>query len=76
MEKKSQLSEQNFTEGKAFILFMHCCAMCKLSCTIEEYWKMKRSNAIELLKFSIEKVLKKYGKWFFKKQQIKHQEKL
>jgi len=27
---------------------------------------MKRSNGIELLKFSIEKVLKKYGKWFLK----------
>jgi len=27
---------------------------------------MKRSNGIELSKFSIEKVLlKKYGKWFF-----------
>jgi len=27
---------------------------------------MKRSNGIELLKFSIEKVLKKYGKLFLK----------
>jgi len=27
---------------------------------------MKRSNVNELLKFSIEKVLKKYGKWFLK----------
>jgi len=27
---------------------------------------MKRSTGIELLKFSIKKVLKKYGKWFFK----------
>ena len=27
---------------------------------------MKRSNGIELTKFSIEKVLKKYGKWFLK----------
>jgi len=27
---------------------------------------MKRSNGIELLKFSIEKVSKKYGKWFLK----------
>jgi len=26
---------------------------------------MKRSNGIELLKFSIEKILKKCGKWFF-----------
>jgi len=25
-----------------------------------------RSNGIELFKFSIEKVLKKYGKWFLK----------
>jgi len=25
---------------------------------------MKRSSGIELLKFGIEKVLKKYGKWF------------
>jgi len=27
---------------------------------------MKRSNGIELFKLSIEKVLKKYGKWFLK----------
>jgi len=25
---------------------------------------MKRSNSIELIKLSVEKVLKKYGKWF------------
>ena len=27
---------------------------------------MKRSKRIELFEFSVEKVLKKYGKWFFK----------
>ena len=27
---------------------------------------MKKSNCIKLFKFSIEKVLKKYRKWFFK----------
>jgi len=27
---------------------------------------MKTSNAIKLLKFGIEKVLKKYGKWYSK----------
>jgi len=27
---------------------------------------MKRSDGIELLKFSIETVLKKYGKWYLK----------
>jgi len=26
---------------------------------------MKKSNGIELSKFSIEKILKKYEKWFF-----------
>jgi len=31
----------------------------------QEFRKVKRSNGIELLKFSIEKVLKKYGKGFF-----------
>jgi len=30
MEKKSQKSEQNFTEGKALHLFMQCCAMRKI----------------------------------------------
>jgi len=34
-------------------------------CKVEFHEKMKRSNGIELFKFSIEKVLKKYGKWFF-----------
>jgi len=27
---------------------------------------MKKSNGVELLKFSMEKVLKKYGKWYIK----------
>ena len=40
--------------------------MCKIDFNDEEFQKMKRSNGIELLNFSIEKVLKKYGKWFFK----------
>jgi len=32
MEKKSQVSEQNFTKGKAlhYLLFMQCYAMCEI----------------------------------------------
>jgi len=30
MEKKSQVSEQNFTGGKGTSLFMQCYAMCKI----------------------------------------------
>jgi len=41
---------------------MQCSAMCKIDFNDEEFQKMKRSNGIELLNFSIEKVLKKYGK--------------
>jgi len=41
---------------------MQCCAMCKIEFNDQELRKMKRSNGIELLKFSIEKVLNKYGK--------------
>ena len=40
--------------------------MCKIEFNDQELRKMKRSNGIELLKFSIEKVLNKYGKWFLK----------
>jgi len=39
-------------------LFMQCCAMCKIEFHDEEFRKMKRSNVIELLKFSIEEVWK------------------
>jgi len=41
-------------------LFMQCCAMCKIEFhdLDLEFRKMKRNNDIELLKFSIEKVLK------------------
>jgi len=41
---------------------MQCCAMCKIEFHDQEFRKMKRSNGVELLKFSIEKVLNKYGK--------------
>jgi len=39
---------------------MQCCAMCKIEFhdLDLEFRKMKRNNDIELLKFSIEKVLK------------------
>jgi len=40
--------------------------MCKIEFNDQEFRKIKRSNGIELLKFSIEKVLNKYGKWFLK----------
>ena len=60
--KKSQASEQNFTESESTSLFLQCCAMCKIEFHDEEFREMKRSNGIELTKFSIEKVLKKYGK--------------
>ena len=44
MEKKSQVSEQNFTEGKALMLRY---AMCKIEFHDEEFWKINRSNGIE-----------------------------
>jgi len=44
MEKKSQVSELNFTEGKAL---MQCYAMCKIEFHDKEFWKIKRSNGIE-----------------------------
>jgi len=53
--KKSQVSEQNFTEGKSTSLFLQCYAMCKIEFHDQEIRKMKRSNGIELRKFSIEK---------------------
>jgi len=37
-------------------------AMCKIEFHNKEFRKMERSNGIELIRFSIEKVLKKYGK--------------
>jgi len=46
-------------------LFMQYYAMCKIEFHNKEFRKMERSNGIELIRFSIEKVLKKYGKWFF-----------
>ena len=46
-------------------LFMQCYVMCKLSFMIE-FRKMKRNNGIELLKFSIQKVMKNYGNWCLK----------
>jgi len=52
METISEVSE-NFTRAKQFIIY----AMCKI-----DLLKMKRSNGIGLLEFSIGKVLKKYGK--------------
>jgi len=36
--------------------------MCKIEFHEQEFGKMKRSNGIELLKFSIERPMKKYGK--------------
>jgi len=63
MEKKSQVSEQNFGEGKAL---MQCYVMCKIEFHDYEFWKIKRSSGIEFFKFSIKKVLKKYGKWCLK----------
>jgi len=47
-----EISEQNFTEGTS--LFMQCHAMCKIEFHDQEFRKMKKSNGIELLKFSIE----------------------
>jgi len=41
-------------------------AMCKIECHDKEFWKINRSNGIEFFKFSIEKVLKEYGKWSLK----------
>ena len=43
-----------------------CNEMCKIEFRDKEFKKIKRSNSIELFEFSIEKVLKKYGKRFLK----------
>jgi len=45
---------------------MQCHAMCKIEFHDQRFRKMKKSNGIAFFKFSIEKVLKKYGKWFLK----------
>jgi len=51
-------------KAKHFIYLCSVVQCVKLTFMIKnfEFRKMKRSNAIELLKLSIEKVLKKYGK--------------
>jgi len=40
--------------------------MWKIEFHNQEFWNIKGSDGIEFFKFSIEKVLKKYGKWFLK----------
>ena len=55
--KKSQVSEQNFTEGKAHH-YLCSVVQCVKLCFMMKNFEKKRSNGIELLKFSIEKVFK------------------
>jgi len=41
---------------------MQCYAMCKIEFHDKEFQEMKRNNGINVLNFSIAKVLTKYGK--------------
>jgi len=57
MERKYEVCQQNFTKDKA-IQYLCSVEQCvKLSFMIKKFEKMKRSNGIELFKFSI---LKRY----------------
>jgi len=58
MEKNFEVSEQNFTEGKAVHFLRSVMQYAKLSYMIKNFKKMKRSNGIVLFEFSIEKVQK------------------
>jgi len=62
MEKKFEVSEQDFIESKVRHYLRSVMQSAKLSSINKEFLKRKGSNDIELFLFSIEKVLKKYGK--------------
>jgi len=62
MEKKSQVSEWNFTEGKALHYLCIVVQCAKLSFMIKNFEKWRE---VMVLNFS-NLVLKKYGKWFLK----------
>jgi len=48
MEKKSEVSEQNFTEGKAIHYLCSVEQCVKLNSMIKNFEKVKRSNGMEL----------------------------
>jgi len=60
MEKKSEVLEHNFTEGKALHYLCSAIQCAKLSFMIKSCKKMKRSDGIEFFKFRIEKVRKMF----------------
>jgi len=64
MEKKSQLSEQNFTEGKALQYLCSVVQCVKLCCMIKNFKKRREVMVLNFSNF----VLKKYGKQFLKKR--------
>jgi len=61
MEKKSEISEQNFTEGKVLHYLCSVMLCLKLSFMIKKFEKRKEVMVLTFLNL----VLKKYGKWFF-----------
>jgi len=62
MEKKSEVSEHNFTEGKAIHYLCSIEQCVKLSFMIKNFEKWRE---VVVLKF-FNLVLKKYGKWYLK----------
>ena len=62
MEKKFEVSEHNFAEGKA-VHYLYSVVQCaKLCFTIKNFEKWREVMVLNFSNF----VLKKHGKWFFK----------